>query len=203
MKEGAYRQGNSLPQTGMEPSPEGGDPLPGGEKIPCRNIPHGKKKPGPEPGHLGSQEGPAGRQLALRGEAVFGRTAFHHVGDEDLLPGQPLPIQKSRQELSGAPGKGTPRPVFGGARGFPHEHHRSVFRPLAENSPGACSGERAQGAGGGFPPQFFEGFLKHQVIPFSLPGELVFLTASVAGELYSVARKERIIHGIRQKIRRL
>src|SRR3972149_5604720 len=64
----------------------------------------------------------AGFRLVGLGLAIIGWTAFHHVRDVDLLPGEVDRLDDLREELSGGAHERNPLTVFLLARALSDEH---------------------------------------------------------------------------------
>ena len=99
----------------------------------------------------------AGILLLRQGIAVFGRAAFHDVGDiQVILPGQADSGQHFIQKLATPPDKGFPLEVFVFTGSLAHEENLGVWYPHPEDHVGAGGGKPAGCTGAAADRKFLE-----------------------------------------------
>jgi hypothetical protein len=139
---------------------QAGDPLRCIEEETGREVAKRYDDPRRDQGQLLVQKRPTGRDLVGQRIPVARRTAFHDIGDVDLIPAQTGLLQKQPvEELPRSTDEGTALQVLFPPRPLAYHHEVGVGIPLTEDDRGPAGGEGAAGAGEGNP--FYVGEPRH------------------------------------------
>ncbi len=124
------------------------------QQVLGRDPPHGQDQPGAHEGNLPHEVGQARCDLVRLRIPVARRTAFEHVGDEDIrLTAQTDRLEHGVQKLPGAAHKGFAATILLGAGGLANDEPVRLWIANAEHALRAARVERTLGTDGDFGPQ--------------------------------------------------
>lgn len=107
---------------------------------------------------LAMKEAAAGSHFVGKGGSVHGWTAFNHIGNENLLPGEVDGCKNLCQELTCVADKRLPPKILIPSRAFSNEDEESVRVPYSWNSQGPSPVKGTSRTGTDLSIDLFNGF---------------------------------------------